>query len=200
MLVCGNIGEFDQGSTQFIDEIPYTMVCPSSDINHTPFAISHSVRLIHPHLSSVDGTKFNVIFWAHSGLRGYDAGLIGLALKRLGLIDKVVYEVRSFHETSWGREAKLEHQRTKLRMDCEDLTMRAVDLVVTISTSMRDEIMRRIGGKLNYDIPVLSNSPSLFLEEIGDQHLRFMTQTKVLRRLKLDISPIFIRGKTKLSC
>lgn len=81
---------------------------------------------------------------AHSGHRGFETALTGLALReRYGI--PVVYEVRSFLEASWSSDA--EHaesaEQYHRRLATEDRTMHAVDAVVTIAESMRTEIMAR---------------------------------------------------------
>src|SRR5690606_31662353 len=79
------------------------------------------------------------VIHAASGFRGYELALQGIALReKLGI--PLIYEVRSFHEHTWGPsgQATLEAEYTKLRMQKEDYCMRAADHVVTISESMRD--------------------------------------------------------------
>jgi glycosyltransferase involved in cell wall biosynthesis len=81
------------------------------------------------------------ILHAASGLRGYDAALVGLALRaRHGL--PLVYEVRSFLETSWsGREGAELAEISRRRQAAEARAMSEADAVVTIAEAMREEIV-----------------------------------------------------------
>lgn len=84
------------------------------------------------------------IIHVHSGHRGYEPALVGLALARaFGL--PLVYEVRGFFESLWSREAAW-NERGELyerRIATETRCMREADAVVTLSESMRAEIMSR---------------------------------------------------------
>lgn len=80
----------------------------------------------------------------HSGHRGYDAALVGLAAARAtGL--PLVYEVRGFFESLWTSDAEwAEHGEVyQRRFDTERRCMLAADAVVTLSESMRSEIVSR---------------------------------------------------------
>jgi glycosyltransferase involved in cell wall biosynthesis len=84
------------------------------------------------------------IIHASSGFRGYDTALVGMALRdhlRLPL----VYEVRSFFESTWtadhDRAELSEHYRR--RHDTENRAMRSADAVITIGEAMRDDIAAR---------------------------------------------------------
>lgn len=80
----------------------------------------------------------------HSGHRGFDAALIGLALARRFNLP-LVYEVRGFFESTWSRDP-LWNERGALylrRHATETRCMREVDAVVTLSESMRAEIVGR---------------------------------------------------------
>ncbi len=83
------------------------------------------------------------ILHAASGLRGYDMALVGLALRaRHGL--PLVYEVRSFLETSWSsREGAGLAEMSRRRQAAETRAMTEADAVVTIAEAMRHEIVAR---------------------------------------------------------
>lgn len=84
------------------------------------------------------------IIHASSGRRGFETALVALALKeKTGL--PVVYEVRSFFETNWTSEIRYEAtgEIFERRRDRELECMQAVDLVLTIGESMRDELEAR---------------------------------------------------------
>jgi glycosyltransferase involved in cell wall biosynthesis len=84
------------------------------------------------------------IIHASSGFRGYDTALVGMALRdhvRLPL----VYEVRSFFESTWTTHhdtaETTEHFRR--RHDTENRAMQSADAVITIAEAMRDDIAAR---------------------------------------------------------
>ncbi|WP_116947280.1 glycosyltransferase family 4 protein [Jiangella endophytica] len=81
---------------------------------------------------------------AHSGHRGYEPALVGLALARAFELP-FVYEVRGFFESLWSRESAW-NERGELyerRIATETRCMREADAVVTLSESMRAEIVSR---------------------------------------------------------
>lgn len=79
-----------------------------------------------------------------TGYRGFETALIGLAL-RAHLHRPLVYDVRSFHETTWTHGIDLaEHgEHYRARLAAEIRSMELADLVVTIAEGMRSEIIRR---------------------------------------------------------
>ena len=84
------------------------------------------------------------VIHASSGFRGFDAALVGLAL-RGHLVRPLVYEVRSFLEETWTGELDRvdpgEHYER--RFEAETRCMLAADAVVTIAEAMRDDIIAR---------------------------------------------------------
>ncbi len=84
------------------------------------------------------------IIHVHSGHRGYDTALVGIELgKHFGI--PVVYEVRGFFESLWTSDTEwAERSETyRRRMDTENRCMVEADAVVTLSESMRGEIVAR---------------------------------------------------------
>lgn len=81
---------------------------------------------------------------ASSGHRGFEHALVGLAL-RAHLERPLVYEVRSFFESTWSADDEWGEagDHYHLRFDTESRTMRAADHVITIAESMRAEIVER---------------------------------------------------------
>lgn len=79
-----------------------------------------------------------------SGRRGYETALVALALKHHTGIP-VVYEVRSFFESNWTPSVDREEQGEIFhkRSAIEEQVMHEADLVLTISTSMEQELVRR---------------------------------------------------------
>lgn len=80
----------------------------------------------------------------HSGNRGTEAALVALAVGR-ALRLPVVYEVRGFFEalwtrdTAWAERSELYHRRR----DAEAWCLREADSVVTLSESMKEDIVAR---------------------------------------------------------
>ena len=83
------------------------------------------------------------ILHAASGLRGCDIALVGLALREHhGL--PLVYDVRSFFETTWSSRPGAEHAEVARRRHVADTrVMAAADAVVTIAEAMREDIVAR---------------------------------------------------------
>ena len=79
-----------------------------------------------------------------SGRRGYETALVALALKHKTGVP-LVYEVRSFFEGLWTPESA--HEETGevflRRLATEQMCMAAADMVLTLGTSMRDELIAR---------------------------------------------------------
>jgi glycosyltransferase involved in cell wall biosynthesis len=84
------------------------------------------------------------IIHASSGFRGFETALVGVALRE-HLRRPLVYEVRSFFETTWSgdhdRAESGEHYER--RFETENRCMRTADAVVTIGEAMRDDIAAR---------------------------------------------------------
>ncbi|MBC2777751.1 glycosyltransferase family 4 protein [Parasphingopyxis marina] len=116
-------------------------------------------------LDEICGTVWPSIIHAASGFRGYDNALKGLALAQARNLP-FVYEVRSFHEHTWGpRFNGIEDtEHTRLRMAQEDRCMAAADAVVTISEAMAEQLHRR--GAVKTRLFIVPNSvEEHFLEE-----------------------------------
>lgn len=81
---------------------------------------------------------------AGSGHRGYEPALVGRAL-RDHLQVPLVYEVRSFFESTWTGEIERSEtgQYYERRRATEDRCVQAADAVITIGESMRSEIIAR---------------------------------------------------------
>ena len=114
-----------------------------------------------------------------SGHRGYEYGLVGVALReRLGI--PLVYEVRGFFETSWASEA-IEHdpdvdlasaELTRRRIATEGRILAAADGIVTLGEAMRDELIAQ--GAPADRIAVVPNGfdPTMFAPTPPDPALR----------------------------
>ncbi len=80
----------------------------------------------------------------HSGHRGYEAALVGLALARRFDLP-LVYEVRGFFESLWSRDLDWNErgEAYERRFATETRCLTEADAVVTLSESMRAEIIAR---------------------------------------------------------
>ncbi|HSP60748.1 MAG TPA: glycosyltransferase family 4 protein [Ornithinimicrobium sp.] len=108
----------------------------------------------------------------HSGNRGYEAALVALAVGR-ALDLPVVYEVRGFFEslwtsdTAWAERSEVYHRRHATEAWC----MRNADAVVTLSESMREDIVGR--GVPADHVHVVPNGvdPTVFVPRERDEEL-----------------------------
>ncbi|HEX2755118.1 MAG TPA: glycosyltransferase family 4 protein [Candidatus Limnocylindrales bacterium] len=84
------------------------------------------------------------IIHAGSGHRGYETALVGAAL-RAHIRRPLVYEVRSFFESTWSADAQWNERGEQYhrRHNAETAAMRGADHVVTIAEAMRDDIIAR---------------------------------------------------------
>ncbi|WP_380165936.1 glycosyltransferase family 4 protein [Jannaschia sp. R86511] len=84
------------------------------------------------------------VLHVHSGHRGYESALVALTVGEL-LGVPVVYEVRGFFEALWSRDlAWAERSETyRRRRDTETRCMQRAAAVVTLSESMRQDILER---------------------------------------------------------
>ena len=84
------------------------------------------------------------VIHAHSGHRGYESALVGMALAQKFDLP-LVYEVRGFFESLWSRDRRW-NERGEIywrRIATENRCMRAAQAVVTLSETMRGEIISR---------------------------------------------------------
>lgn len=81
---------------------------------------------------------------AASGSRGYENAVVGLALRERFRLP-LVYEVRSFHEATWTHDSELGEtsELYELRTARENACMQGADAVVTLSQSMKEELVKR---------------------------------------------------------
>ncbi|TQM95169.1 glycosyltransferase involved in cell wall biosynthesis [Ornithinimicrobium humiphilum] len=108
----------------------------------------------------------------HSGNRGYEAALVALAVGR-ALDLPVVYEVRGFFEslwssdTAWAEQAEVYRRRHAQEARC----MREAAAVVTLSESMKDDIVGR--GIPAEHVHVVPNGvdPTVFVPRERDDEL-----------------------------
>ena len=84
------------------------------------------------------------VLHAHSGHRGYELALVALAVGRATGIP-VVYEVRGLFEAVWTSDVEraTRSELYRLRRELETRVLTEADAVVTLSESMREDIVRR---------------------------------------------------------
>jgi glycosyltransferase involved in cell wall biosynthesis len=84
------------------------------------------------------------IIHASSGHRGYESALVGAAL-RAHIKRPMVYEVRSFFESTWSADEEWNErgEQYRRRHDAESGAMQAADHVITIAEAMREDIIAR---------------------------------------------------------
>ena len=84
------------------------------------------------------------VIHASSGHRGYESALVGAAL-RDHIRRPLVYEVRSFFESTWSADSDWNERGEQYvrRHDAESRAMAAADHVITIAEAMRDDIIAR---------------------------------------------------------
>lgn len=115
---------------------------PSLDLKQLPVTdyLNLFAELAYDRIQSIRPAVIHV----SSGRRGYETALVALALKRhTGL--PVVYEVRSFFESNWTPSVTREEHGEVFakRSKVEEDVMQEVDFVLTISSSMEEELVRR---------------------------------------------------------
>jgi glycosyltransferase involved in cell wall biosynthesis len=113
------------------------------------------------------------IIHAGSGHRGYETALVGAAL-RAHIRRPLVYEVRSFFESTWSADSRWNERGEQYhrRHAAETAVMRGADHVVTIAEAMRDDIIAR--GVAPERVTVIPNGvdATVFTPEPPDPALR----------------------------
>lgn len=96
------------------------------------------------HLGAVVDAERPVLLQAHSGHRGFETALVTLAVGRATGIP-VIYEVRGFFEALWTSDLEwAERSETyERRRETEARCMREAAAVITLSESMRADIVAR---------------------------------------------------------
>ena len=113
------------------------------------------------------------VIHAGSGHRGYETALVGAAL-RAHIGRPLVYEVRSFFESTWSADSRWNERGEQYhrRHAAETAAMRSADHVVTIAEAMREDIIAR--GVDPERVTVIPNGvdASVFTPEAPDPALR----------------------------
>lgn len=117
---------------------------------------------------------------AHSGSRGYEGALVALAVGRaLGV--PVVYEVRGFFESLWGKDlGRVEAAEVfRRRRDTDTRCMEAADAVVTLSETMRADIVGRgVPASRVHVMPNGVDTEAFSPEEPGSERARAVTDLR----------------------
>lgn len=112
---------------------------PTGRETHNTFLDAYAAALT-PVVADLSPSLLHV----HSGGRGYDAALVGRAVAE-GLGLPWVYEVRGFFEATWSQTP--EHSEAaetyRRRRETDTRCMQAADAVVTLSESMKGDIVSR---------------------------------------------------------
>jgi phosphatidyl-myo-inositol dimannoside synthase len=84
------------------------------------------------------------VIHASSGHRGFEFALVGAALRR-HIGRPLVYEVRSFFESTWSGDDEWSEtgEQYQRRFDAETAAMQQADHVITIAEAMKEEIVAR---------------------------------------------------------
>lgn len=110
---------------------------------------------------------------ASSGFRGFETALVGRALRE-HIRRPLVYEVRSFFETTWSPDADRAErgEHYERRYATENRSMQAADVVITIAEAMRQDIAAR--GVPLERIHLMPNGvdPTAFEPQEADPELR----------------------------
>ena len=126
-----------------IDGIPYhrldlgpyypTAPPPDMQLEHEAWLTARVARRVRPS-----------VIHASSGRRGYETAMVGLAVSR-EIRRPLVYEVRSFLQSSWSDDDTLADGGEQFRrgFEAETRTMLDADHIITIAESMRSEIILR---------------------------------------------------------
>ncbi len=149
-----NIGIDDPPDVDEVDSTSfYRLKHPDPKISSRPFDyyLEEYVSEAAPLVASLQPS----IIHAHSGHRGYETALVGMALARSFKIP-LVYEVRGFFESLWSRDPDW-NERGELywrRLYAENRCMNAAQAVVTLSETMREEILSRgVPGNRVFVVP-----------------------------------------------
>jgi glycosyltransferase involved in cell wall biosynthesis len=113
------------------------------------------------------------IIHVSSGHRGYETALVGLALRE-HVRRPVVYEVRSFFESTWSADGDWNErgEQYRRRFAAETRAIRAADHVITISEAMREDIVARGGDPDRVTVVPNGVDAAVFTPRPVDEGLR----------------------------
>ncbi|MFD2077699.1 Glycosyltransferase involved in cell wall bisynthesis [Actinopolymorpha cephalotaxi] len=129
-----------------VEGVTYHHLLPNAgrrlrDLGHDEYA-----SLAAAALAGVVARERPALLHVSSGHRGYETALAAGAVARWAGLPWL-YEVRSFFETTWTSDAGLAEtaEYPRRRFATETAMMREADLILTLSSPMRDEIVERHG-------------------------------------------------------
>jgi glycosyltransferase involved in cell wall biosynthesis len=113
------------------------------------------------------------IIHAGSGHRGYETALVGAAVRE-HIRRPLVYEVRSFFESTWSADARWNERGEQYhrRWAAETGAIRRADHVITIAESMREDIIGRGGDPSRVTVIPNGVDAEVFRPEPPDPELR----------------------------
>lgn len=137
-----SVGVQDAPATEVIDGVRHVWLDADNHEDHQPHdqVLQDFVAAAAPHVRELAPA----VIHAHSGFRGFDTALVALALGRHFDLP-VVYEVRGFFESMWtsDHEWSERSETYERRLATETRCMNDADAVVTLSESMKAEIVGR---------------------------------------------------------
>ena len=142
----GVLGVDDAPGSSVVEEVTYHHLLPNAGRRLLGLALDEYVELTARTLAGVVTRERPALLHVSSGHRGFESALAGNAVAEWAGIPWL-YEVRSFFETTWTDDPRYAEQGEyyERRFATESRMMAAADLVVTLSTPMRDEIIDRHG-------------------------------------------------------
>ena len=139
-------GQRAPGPEEVIDGVTYHRLDPATPrplpLKKVPFDIVLTEQAART--AAIVERERPAIIQAHSGFRGYDQALVGLAIAR-AIEVPFIYEVRGFLEATWSSRVDLQERGEyyERRRAQDERCMTEADLVVTIAASMRDVLVER---------------------------------------------------------
>jgi phosphatidylinositol alpha-1,6-mannosyltransferase len=137
----GILGVADSPTQTQVEDVVYHHLLPGSGQLVKLLAFDEYVELATQVLAGFVGRHQPALLHVGSGHRGFETALAGSAAAHWAGVPWI-YEVRSFFETTWTADARYREQGEYYhrRFATETRMMRSADLVITLSSPMRDEI------------------------------------------------------------
>ncbi|MET9022536.1 glycosyltransferase family 4 protein [Actinopolymorpha sp. NPDC004070] len=142
----GTVDVTDAPERSVVEGVTYHHLLPNAGRRLRDLGYDEYASLSAAALAGVVARERPALLHVSSGHRGYEAALAAAAVARWAGIPWL-YEVRSFFETTWTSDAGLAEtaEYPRRRFATESAMMREADLVLTLSSPMRDEIVERHG-------------------------------------------------------
>ena len=140
----GILGVTDPEPESLVEKVRYRHLLPNAGNVTTALAHDEYLELSARLLSAEVRRERPALLHVSSGHRGFETALVGSAVaERFGI--PWLYEVRSFFEATWTGDARYAEagEYYERRFATETRMMQDADMVVTLSSPMRDEIVER---------------------------------------------------------